>query len=161
MDSMTLRSYRLVTFAGVALLLGGCHRAPAVPAYVPPPDQQDANVEHEGARVEASLCDSPTAVVPFDQPIEQQVYGVLTAYHTGLDETLERLTAKTIVTESERYGLDPWLTVGVIRVESRFYDFSISNKDARGLMQLLPDVGEELAGELGIGWNGDATLYNP
>ncbi len=78
-----------------------------------------------------------------------------------MTDTLERLTAKVIVAESERYGMDPWLVVGVIRVESRFNNFAISNKNARGLMQIRPFVAEELAEDLGVEWSGADSLYNP
>lgn len=159
---MTKRT-RLISALGAAIALIACARTPA-PAVAPAPplDRQDVTVEH-GDRVGSTLtlCDSPEAFVPFDRAAERQVYDVLRSYRTGLDDTLERLTAKTIVAESDRYGIDPWLVVGVIRVESRFYDFSESNKGAIGLMQLLPDSGEELSQDLGVGWVGPATLYNP
>ncbi len=116
----------------------------------------------EGSRAKTvSLCDATDGVIAFDRPIEQKVYDVLTAYKTGMDETLERLTAKVIVAEAERHALDPWLVIGLIRVESRFFNFAESNKGARGLMQILPFVGEELAAQLGIVWSGPDTLYNP
>src|SRR5688500_16594124 len=79
-----------------------------------PPEMQDATVEH-GAPLEPEhlhLCESPATFVPFEKPIEAQIYQVLTAYKTGLNETLERLTAKVIVEESARYGLDPWFVMG-------------------------------------------------
>ena len=157
------RRTRLITALGAAILSIACTRTPIPSVYPAPPlDRQDVTVEH-GDRLGStlSLCDSPEAFVPFDRAAERQVYDVLRSYRTGLDDTLERLTAKTVVAESDRYGLDPWLVVGVIRVESRFYDFSESNKGALGLMQLLPDSGEELSQDLGVEWVGPATLYNP
>jgi hypothetical protein len=124
------------------------------------PDVQDVTVEYgEKARPESlTLCESPATFIPFEKPVERQIYDVLTAYKTGMDDTLERLTAKVIVAE---YNLDPWLVVGVIRVESRFYNFSESNKGARGLMQVRPFVGEEIARDLGVHWTGAETLFNP
>lgn len=131
--------------------------------YPASPDIQDVTVEHgEFARPERlSLCESPGTFIPFEKPVERQVYDVLTAYKTGMNDTLERLTAKVVVAEASRYGLDPWFVVGVMRVESRFYNFAESNKGARGLMQVMPFVGEELAQDLGIEWHGPDTLYNP
>ena len=127
------------------------------------PDIQDVTIEHgEPARPERlTLCESPATFIPFEKPIERQVYDVLTSYKTGMNDTLERLTAKVVVAEAHRYGLDPWFVVGVMRVESRFYNFAESHKGARGLMQVMPFVGEELARDLGIEWNGPDTLYNP
>ncbi len=42
-------------------------------------------------------------------------------------------------------GLDPWLVAGLIRQESNFNPRAISAANARGLMQVLPSVGEEVA----------------
>ena len=157
----------LTAFVAVLGLLGGC--TPRVPdpervEFTPSaPEVQDVTVEYEASasHEELRLCESPGAFIPFEKPVERQVYDVLTSYKTGLNETLERLTAKVIVAESARYGLDPWFVMGVIRVESRFYNFAVSNKDARGLMQVRPFVGEEVAADLGVSWTGGDSLYNP
>lgn len=126
------------------------------------PEAQDVDAEWEPPVPGAvELCDSPRVFIPFDKSIEQQVYQVISAYQTGLDETMERLTAKVVVEESAKYNLDPWLVVGVMRVESRFYNFAESNRGARGLMQLRPFVAEDLASTLGVRWTGPDTLYNP
>lgn len=47
-------------------------------------------------------------------------------------------------------GLDPYMVAALIRQESEFNPSAISNKDAYGLMQLLPSVGRELAKHEGI-----------
>jgi soluble lytic murein transglycosylase len=47
-------------------------------------------------------------------------------------------------------GLDPYMVASLIRQESEFNPTAISNKDAYGLMQLLPSVGKELAKHEGI-----------
>lgn len=163
---------RIVSVSGLLALaaaLSSCR--PWEPAALPTgttiaaaaPELQDMTVEHGGrARPNAlTLCETPGAAVTFDKQIERQVFDVLTSYKTGLSDTLERLTAKTIVAEAERYGMDPWLVVGVIRVESRFNNFAVSNKNARGLMQIRPFVAEELAEDLGVTWSGADSLYNP
>lgn len=41
---------------------------------------------------------------------------------------------------AEKYGVEKSLVFAVINVESRFDDEAISNKGARGLMQILPDT---------------------
>lgn len=168
----TRHPYSLSLTALVAVaagLLSGCsprggESEALATEYAPAaPEMQDVTVEYgEPKRVEdLALCESPGTLIAFEKPIERQVYDVLTAYKTGLNETLERLTAKVIVAESARYGLDPWFVVGVIRVESRFYNFAESNRGARGLMQVRPFVGEEVAADLGVSWTGDDALFNP
>ena len=49
-----------------------------------------------------------------------------------------------IETKSYKYGLDPALVRAVISVESDFYPRAISEKGARGLMQLMPMTADEL-----------------
>lgn len=47
-------------------------------------------------------------------------------------------------------GLDPYMVAALIRQESEFNPQAISNKDAYGLMQLLPSAGRAMAKEEGI-----------
>ena len=48
-----------------------------------------------------------------------------------------------------------------MHVESRFYNFAVSPVGAIGLMQVMPETGEELAARLGIHWVGPQTLFDP
>jgi soluble lytic murein transglycosylase len=58
-------------------------------------------------------------------------------------------------------GLDPWLVAGLIKQESGFNPRARSGADARGLMQVLPSVGGQIARRLGLaGWNA-ARLFEP
>ncbi len=67
-----------------------------------------------------------------------------------------------ILTEEERYGHDPLFMFSVIRQESLFEGFVRSNAGARGLMQVIPDTGAQIASEIGWppGYNED-DLYRP
>ncbi len=67
-----------------------------------------------------------------------------------------------ILPEAEAYGLDQLFLLSVVRQESLFEGFATSYASARGLMQVIPSTGEEIAGRLG--WPPDYTsadLYRP
>lgn len=51
---------------------------------------------------------------------------------------------------SRESGLDPLLVASVIRVESGFEPSARSSKGAVGLMQVMPDTGRWVAGQLGV-----------
>lgn len=52
-----------------------------------------------------------------------------------------------IVENAERFGLEPWHVAAVVRCESSFVPTAVSNVGAMGLMQIMPDTGEWLAGK--------------
>ena len=53
-----------------------------------------------------------------------------------------------IVECGEKYGIDPNMICAVIATESRFSPEAESEKGAVGLMQVMPDTGEWIAGKL-------------
>ncbi|NJC96026.1 MAG: lytic transglycosylase domain-containing protein [Anaerolineae bacterium] len=94
----------------------------------------------------------------------------------GLDTQPESLTAPAyfshiryglyyhdlILAEEERYGHDPLFMFSVIRQESLFEGFVRSTAGARGLMQIIPSTGEQIANELNWPPGYDETdLYRP
>jgi soluble lytic murein transglycosylase len=71
------------------------------------------------------------------------------------------LERETLISSSRENGLDPVLVAALIRQESNFNPLATSPVGARGLMQLMPDVGRSLASAKGIApWNPD-MLYDP
>ncbi len=56
----------------------------------------------------------------------------------------------TIVAESKKNGLDPYLVASLIRQESEFDPSAVSYAHAYGLMQLLPSIGRKMAREEGM-----------
>lgn len=56
---------------------------------------------------------------------------------------------ETIVSSAVEHGMDPLLLFSIIRQESMFEGAIISSAGARGLMQIMPTVGEEIASTFG------------
>ena len=52
-----------------------------------------------------------------------------------------------IVANAEQFGLDPWHVAAVVRCESSFRERALSEVGAMGLMQIMPDTGQWLAGK--------------
>ena len=63
--------------------------------------------------------------------------------------------------EARRHRLDPSLVLAVIHIESLYDAYIVSDKDAMGLMQILPSTGEWLAPRLGVEWRGPQSLFDP
>jgi soluble lytic murein transglycosylase-like protein len=74
-------------------------------------------------------------------------------------ELAERIT-RAIEDSSAEFGVDPWLMVALIRVESAGNPAAISYKGARGLTQIMPATGFEIAQDLGVQWEGDQMLHS-
>ena len=65
-----------------------------------------------------------------------------------------------LIAEAEEREVDPFLMAGLIRQESAFWVEARSRADARGLMQVLPATGRELARAAGLaGFRPDDHLY--
>lgn len=67
-----------------------------------------------------------------------------------------------VLPAAKQNGFDPLFMYAVIRQESLFEGFVRSTAGARGLMQIMPSTGEEIAN--GLGWPPDFTpdsLYRP
>jgi hypothetical protein len=91
----------------------------------------------------------------------QEIVNLLEKYPTGLANVTKEQLAEVIYEEATRYNHDPKLIVAFIAIESSFKNWSVSEKGAKGLMQIMPYVAESLAQQMGIEWSGDRTLFNP
>ena len=83
------------------------------------------------------------------------------ARRTGLTARERDELARHIVREARHHRLDPDLVLAVMHIESLYDTYAVSNKDAMGLMQILPSTGAWLAPQLGIAWRGPAMLFDP
>ena len=68
---------------------------------------------------------------------------------------------ETILEMSERYELDPAFIAAVINVESGFNHRAVSDRGARGLMQLMPTTAMEIAISLGFTEFSVEQLFDP
>lgn len=71
------------------------------------------------------------------------------------------IDAGELTRDAKDAGLDPALVAGLIRQESNFYPRAVSVAGARGLMQVLPSVGEAVAHELHFPVWTPALLFEP
>lgn len=109
----------------------------------------------------ASAASGKKAPVRLDTPSERIVLSVFASYRTGLPKEKVRIAAKTLIEASRENDVDPFVVLGLIRVESSGRNRARSSCDARGLMQIMPYVGKALAKETGIRWKGTETLHDP
>lgn len=61
------------------------------------------------------------------------------ARYTRTPKVVAKSIAENVILYSGQYGISPELVIGIIEVESGFNPMVISKKDARGLMQVMPE----------------------
>ncbi len=68
---------------------------------------------------------------------------------------------EAIYDQSVKYGYDPLFILAIIQTESSFLNRAVSRVGARGLMQIRPATGREIARKKKIRWKGLKTLHTP
>ncbi|MBU8933115.1 MAG: transglycosylase SLT domain-containing protein [candidate division Zixibacteria bacterium] len=90
-----------------------------------------------------------------------QVFKAIDDFQIGFnDEEVMSLT-EVIYSESKRYQYDPLFILAIILTESSFKKGQKSHVGARGLMQVVPFVGKDLATRTEVDWQGSETLFEP
>jgi len=74
-----------------------------------------------------------------DDLLRRDIYLYIDKKYKLVPNTLAKDIAFNVVKFSNELDVSPELVVGIIEVESRFNPMAISNKSARGLMQLMPE----------------------
>lgn len=96
-----------------------------------------------------------------DMEEQLKIFQIIEDFQIGFTEDEKIELASVIFHESHRYNYDPLLIVAVIMTESSFKKGQVSNAGARGVMQLLPTTGRDLAKRSGLGWKGMDQLFDP
>ncbi len=92
---------------------------------------------------------------------EADIFKFILRFSDRISTADAKKLARIIDEECEIYGLDPFLILAMIYVESKFDPIAVSNKGAIGLMQVMPETGEFAAEKLGIPLNGNKSLFDP
>jgi soluble lytic murein transglycosylase len=103
----------------------------------------------------------PLSQPPDRQQTIQEIATFLEKQGTDLTPATPKALAEAIYDEAVRYHNDPKFILALIGIESSFRNTSVSDRGAKGLMQIMPYVAEAVAQDLKIEWKGDQTLFNP
>jgi soluble lytic murein transglycosylase len=90
-----------------------------------------------------------------------QIFKAIDDFQIGFEEDEVGKLAEVVYDESKRYGYDPLFIMAIILTESSFKRGQVSSKGARGLMQVIPFVGADVAQRAGVDWEGSQTLNEP
>jgi soluble lytic murein transglycosylase-like protein len=143
-----------------ALMLTAAH-ALSCGVVTPAPGELPAVSAPAAAAPVAGAAQPAVEEPPAPDPLVAAIAGHIGRHRTGLLRNEVQVLAQTIVDEARRYEMDPMLVLAVMTVESRYHNFAVSPVGAMGLMQVMPETGEEIAARLGIAWQGPHTLFDP
>jgi soluble lytic murein transglycosylase-like protein len=90
-----------------------------------------------------------------------QIFKAVEQLQIGFTEEETIRLSDVILEESKKYNYDPFFVMAIILTESSFRKGQTSHMGARGLMQLIPYVGQDVAERIGMPWNGRETLFEP
>lgn len=90
-----------------------------------------------------------------------QIFKVINDFQIGFSDEEVRQLTNVIQQESHKYHYDPMFVIAVILTESSFKKGQRSAFGARGLMQVVPFVGEDVATRAGVKWDGSQSLFEP
>ena len=148
-----MRRFGLSALLGAAVLLAGLRlEAARTPDLGPDPGSRPSVYRSAPVRD----LPAPAPQLTAHQLREYLRRSRIPAGHLDLPRLAARIDAA-----AKANDLDPGLLLAVIRVESTFQPYAVSDRGALGLMQIRPVTGAELAAELGRRWDGSHTLLDP
>ena len=79
-----------------------------------------------------------------------KIYSIVKSNRPDISDDEAWKVSDVILAESSKHDLDPLLVLAVIEVESGFRYTAVSPMGARGIMQIMPEVGKALARQIGV-----------
>lgn len=76
---------------------------------------------------------------PSNDRLEMDIYNYIDSGFYAVPDVVSKEIAKQVIRVSMEESIAPELIMGIIQVESSFNPSAISNKNARGLMQVMPE----------------------
>ncbi len=101
----------------------------------------EADAQHMSKKQKTTLIVLTIVAVFLILAILAGIFAVRSRFRLKYPELIRKYSAE--------YGLDPTYVAGVIYTESKFRERAVSRVGARGLMQIMPKTGAEIAQALG------------
>jgi len=90
-----------------------------------------------------------------------QIFKAIDDFQIGFKDEEVKQLSNVIYDESKKFHYDPMFILAIILTESSFKKGQESWAGARGLMQLKPFIGADVAPKAGVNWEGSNTLFQP
>jgi len=90
-----------------------------------------------------------------------RIYNVVKLNRPEIGDAEAWKVSDAILAESAKHKLDPILIAALIEVESGFRSAAISPMGARGIMQIMPEVGKAIAREIGLREDSGSDAFRP
>ena len=79
----------------------------------------------------------------------------------GLKRTFPELYMDSVERYAKDYGVDPLLVLAIIKTESNFDNEAVSQKGAKGLMQIMESTAQWIGSKMEMGYYDSNLLHNP
>jgi soluble lytic murein transglycosylase len=107
----------------------------------------------------------PGAIARRDRVKKEDIISRTIGYIRDENVTIEdeelRTIAEIVYAESSKGKVDYRLVLAIMKIESNFRQDAVSEKGARGLLQVKPSLAKYVAEDAGINWRGAKTLDEP